>query len=65
VLIGGNGHVRLDLGVPHYLRAAGVPASQIVAVGYLEEEDERDVPYNLVQLTSSTPRDDPCAAFAK
>ena len=64
VLIAGNGHVRLDLGVPHYLRAAGVPAAQIVAVGYLEE-DERDAPYDLVQLTDRTPRDDPCAAFAK
>ena len=64
VLIAGNGHVRRDLGVPQYLRAAGVPASQIVAVGYLEEA-ERDAPYDLVQLTSRTPRDDPCAAFAK
>jgi uncharacterized iron-regulated protein len=64
VLIAGNGHVRRDLGVPHYLRAAGVPAAQIVAIGYLEE-DERDAPYDLVRITSSVPRDDPCAAFAR
>ena len=64
VLIAGNGHVQLDLGVPHYLRAAGVPAAQIVAIGYLEE-DERHAPYDYVQLTARTPRDDPCAAFAK
>ncbi len=63
VLIAGNGHVRRDLGVPRYLRVAGVPAAQIVAVGYLEE-DERDAPYDLVQVTSRMPREDPCAAFA-
>lgn len=64
VLIAGNGHVRLDLGVPHYLRAAGVPAAQTVAVGYLEE-DEGDAPYDLVRVTGRMPRDDPCAAFAR
>jgi len=64
VLIAGNGHVRRDLGVPHYLRAAGVPAAQIVAFGHLEE-DERNAPYDLVRVTGRTPRDDPCAAFAK
>lgn len=62
VLIAGNEHVRLDLGVPHYLRAAGVPAAQIVAVGYLEEPGSEDI-YDLVQLTTRVPRDDPCAAF--
>lgn len=64
VLIAGNGHVRRDLGVPQYLRAAGVPASQIVAIGYLEDAD-RDAPYDFVQVTPRTPRDDPCAAFAR
>lgn len=38
VLIAGNGHVRRDLGVPFYLRAAGVPAVDILAVGLLETE---------------------------
>ncbi len=64
VLIAGNGHVQLDLGVPRYLRAAGVPASQIVAIGYLEEAD-RDAPYDLVRVTERAPRADPCAAFAR
>ena len=64
VLLAGNGHVRLDLGVPRYLRAAGVPAAQIVAVGYLEERGRADV-YDLVQVTRGVPRDDPCAAFEK
>jgi uncharacterized iron-regulated protein len=64
VLIAGNGHVRRDLGVPWYLRAAGVPASQIVAIGYLEDAD-RDAPYDLVRVTEPAQRDDPCAAFAR
>jgi uncharacterized iron-regulated protein len=64
VLLAGNGHVRLDLGVPRYLRAAGVPAAQIVAVGYLEETGPADV-YDLVQVTRGVPRGDPCAAFEK
>jgi uncharacterized iron-regulated protein len=62
VLLAGNGHVRLDLGVPRYLRAAGVPTAQIVAVGYLEEPGPTGV-YDLAQLTRGVPRDDPCAAF--
>ena len=36
VLIAGNGHVRRDVAVPVYLQAAGVPASDIDAVAYLE-----------------------------
>jgi uncharacterized iron-regulated protein len=62
VLLAGNGHVRLDLGVPRYLRAAGVPTAQIVAVGYLEEPGPTGV-YDLAQLTRGVPRDDPCAAL--
>lgn len=36
VLIAGNGHVRRDLAVPVYLQAAGVAASDIESIGYLE-----------------------------
>lgn len=64
VLIAGNGHVRSDLGVPFYLRAAGVPAAQIVSIGYLEEKGE-SARYDLVRITGRVERPDPCAAFGK
>jgi len=64
VLIAGNGHVRRDRGVPHYLRAAGVPASDIFAVAWLEDgEAESAGVYDLSQRTAREPRPDPCAAF--
>lgn len=64
VLIAGNGHVRRDRGVPHYLVASGVPAGEIVSVAWLEdgETGSADV-YDLSQLTAPEPRPDPCAAF--
>jgi uncharacterized iron-regulated protein len=63
VLIAGNGHVRRDLGVPFYLRAAGVPAVQIVSVGYVETA-EKAAPYDIVRVTGGVAgRPDPCAAF--
>ncbi len=66
VLIAGNGHVRRDLGVPHYLRAAGVPAAEITSVGYLEAPAAaQGEPYDLVKITPAATRDDPCEAFVK
>lgn len=62
VLIAGNGHVRSDLGVPHYLRAAGVAPRDIVAVGFVEEGDAA-MPFDLQGATPRVPRPDPCAAF--
>lgn len=64
VLIAGNGHVRSDLGVPHYLRAAGVAAPDIVALGFVEDGDAT-MPFDLRQVTSGVQRPDPCAAFRK
>ncbi|HEX5686863.1 MAG TPA: ChaN family lipoprotein [Ideonella sp.] len=64
VLIAGNGHVRRDRGVPHYLRAAGVPNSAIVAVALVEEGDNPSVgAYDQLQQTVREPRPDPCEAF--
>lgn len=64
VLIAGNGHVRSDVGVPHYLRAAGVAATDIAAVGYLEEGDDAQAPlFDLQQVTAPAQRADPCASF--
>jgi uncharacterized iron-regulated protein len=64
VLIAGNGHVRNDVGVPHYLRAAGVAAGDIAAVGYLEQGDDAQAqPFDLQQVTAAAQRADPCASF--
>ncbi len=66
VLIAGNGHVRRDLGVPHYLRATGVPQSTITSVGYLEAPAAaQGEPYDIVKITPAAARDDPCEAFVK
>ncbi len=69
VLIAGNGHVRRDFGVPHYLAqyAAGTAS---VAVGLLEVRDGKTAPadyyagddpeYDFIAFTPRTPRPDPC-----
>jgi uncharacterized iron-regulated protein len=59
VLIAGNGHVRSDLGVPWLLREAGVPARDIVAVVYLEDDDPAP-PADRVVRTVRVERADPC-----
>lgn len=66
VLIAGNGHVREDRGVPHHLRAAGVPAAQIRSVGFVEVGDAPEPgTYGLVVTAPRAERPDPCAAFGK
>jgi uncharacterized iron-regulated protein len=66
VLIAGNGHVRTDLGVPRYLRAAGVPDSQIAAIGFVERGGEHDdAPYDERRTTAAVDRPDPCAALRR
>lgn len=64
ILIAGNGHVRRDLGVPRYLMAAGVPGSQIISIGYIEQSDPA-APYDLTRVTPAATRPDPCATFQK
>lgn len=62
VLLAGNGHVRRDVGVAHWLRQAGGPAAW--AVGY--EEEGVPVPARrYVQLRRVAPhaRPDPCATW--
>ncbi|UXH77587.1 ChaN family lipoprotein [Roseateles amylovorans] len=66
VLIAGNGHVRRDVAVPVYLQAAGVPATDIDAVGYLEAGGpEAAGGYDRVERAVAPPREDPCAAFKR
>jgi uncharacterized iron-regulated protein len=66
VLIAGNGHVRQDRGVPHHLRAAGVPAAQIASVGFVEVGDTpAPGAYGRVVTAPRAERPDPCEAFGK
>ena len=65
-LIAGNGHVRRDIAVPRFLRAAA-PALGVLAVGLLEREPSGAPPdaaerrmYDLVIVTPRTAREDPC-----
>lgn len=65
VLIAGNGHVRRDIGVPHYLAAAR--ADDIVSIGFLERASDgqtaADGPYDEAWFTAPVERPDPCASF--
>lgn len=64
VLIAGNGHVRRDIGVPHYLSAQ---AGRTVSIGFLERGRDgsllADAPYDEVWFTAPVERPDPCASF--
>jgi uncharacterized iron-regulated protein len=60
VLIAGNGHVRMDVGVPYYL-----PPEGVVTVGFLEEAPQGRVPFDFVWVTAAAPRPDPCEAFRR
>lgn len=70
VLIAGNGHVRRDIGVPHYL-TADAPASpggaRIASIGLLERAADGSIavdgPYDEAWFTSRMTRPDPCEGF--
>ena len=66
VLIAGNGHVRRDVAVPVYLQAAGVPASDIDAVAYLEPGGATPAGgYDRIERAPAPTREDPCAPFKR
>jgi uncharacterized iron-regulated protein len=66
VLIAGNGHVRRDVAVPVYLQAAGVAASDIQSVAYLEPgSDATAAQYDQSARAPAPEREDPCAAFKR
>jgi hypothetical protein len=48
------------MGVPHYLRAAGVPDEQIASVAFLEHGDDGDASFDVVRHTVRAARTDPC-----
>lgn len=65
VLLAGNGHVRLDHGVPTLL-AKQWPGARVLTIGFLEtplDSPPGRLPYDIAWATSATDRDDPCQAF--
>lgn len=71
VLIAGNGHVRVDRGVPWHLQHQGVTGG-IVSVAMIEvreswtdafPSDGDPTPYDFVWITPAWERGDPCAEF--
>lgn len=60
VLLAGNGHVRRDIGVPHWL--ADLPGVFAVSLG---EDDSDAAAFDLNFTLPAVKRDDPCAALAK
>jgi uncharacterized iron-regulated protein len=65
ILIAGNGHVDRELGVPRYLEAAGVPASEIQAIGYLEQGQEGSGRFDSRVLNAPAAREDPCKSLRR
>jgi uncharacterized iron-regulated protein len=72
VLIAGNGHVRRDFGVPHYL-AQYPQGDDVRVVGFLEIDDDKSAPagyvtaaapeYDYIVFTERSPRPDPCKSI--
>jgi uncharacterized iron-regulated protein len=65
VLLAGNGHVRLDHGVPTLL-AKQWPDARVLTIGFLEtplDSPPGRLPYDIAWATPATDRDDPCQAF--
>lgn len=59
-LLAGNGHVRLDYGVPSLLKVAR-PAARVVSVGFVESVAEgEESAYDYLWVTSPIERPDPC-----
>lgn len=61
-VITGNGHARMDWGIPAAL-AVAAPELSVLSLGQLEAAPDGDVPYDLWLVTKPAPREDPCAAF--
>lgn len=61
-VITGNGHARIDWGVPSLLSAAA-PSLDVVVLGQLEEEPVGPQPYDFWTVAPPPDRGDPCVAF--
>ena len=68
VLLAGNGHVRSDIGVTHWLPAA--VRKSALSIGMLERQQDNALPeqaaaFDRYVLTAPTQRPDPCADLAQ
>lgn len=61
-IITGNGHARLDWGVPALIGIAQ-PETTIFALGQFEAAPEGDTPFDAWTVAEPVDRPDPCAAF--
>ena len=61
VLLTGNGHVRRDVGVPHWLSPATRQAT--ISIGMLEVGDAKDDAFDRSFHSPTRARDDPCASM--
>jgi uncharacterized iron-regulated protein len=63
VLLAGNGHVRRDIGVPHWLNAAS--RTRTLAIGFLEQSrsSQLEPAFDAVVRTAAAVRVDPCIEF--
>jgi hypothetical protein len=57
ILLAGNGHIRLDAGVPHWLQRQG--SARVFSIGYVESAAPG--PYHESIRVVPHPRPDPCA----
>lgn len=62
VLIAGNGHARIDWGVPAVL-AIGKPELKVLSIGHLEVPIVGAPPFDSWVITDAVIRDDPCLEF--
>jgi len=63
-VIAGNGHARVDWGLPRML-ARAAPDLDVVSVGQLEAAPDSPPPYDLWLVTDPVDRGDPCAGFGE
>lgn len=63
VLLAGNGHVRIDIGVPRWLSPG--TRSRTEAIGVLESRDDDEGLFDRVVFTAPQAREDPCAAMRR
>jgi len=63
-VITGNGHARLDHGLPAALGRAA-PDVTVLSVGQFEVVPGDDAPFDLWRVTAAADRPDPCAVFEK
>lgn len=64
VLLTGNGHARVDVGVPYFLTEA--ERARTIAIGLLEREKAEStsvLPFDVAFLTPVQEREDPCATL--